>query len=63
MTDSPEKAAGTSDKGPGSGAAKPVTEPPGGELDQAINDDPQDPGVEQGSRDPEDGGEGAGSTT
>jgi hypothetical protein len=44
--------AGTSDQGPGSGAAKPVTEPPGGELDQALNDGPEDPGVEQGSRPP-----------
>jgi len=54
---------GKSEQGPGSGAAKPVTEPPGGELDQAINDEPQDPGVEQGSRDPEDGGESGPSTS
>jgi hypothetical protein len=40
-------------QGPGSGAAKPVTEPPGGALDEALNEDEQDPGVEQGSRDPE----------
>jgi hypothetical protein len=28
--------------GPGSGAAKPVTEPPGGELDQVLNDEADD---------------------
>ena len=39
---------------PGSGAAKPVTEPPGGALDRAINDEPADPGVDEGSRDPKD---------
>jgi hypothetical protein len=43
--------AGTSDRGPGSGAAKPVTEPPGGEVDQALNEVPEDPGVEKGSWD------------
>lgn len=29
--------------GPGSGAAKPVTEPPGGALDRVLNDEPVDP--------------------
>lgn len=43
------------DRGPGSGAAKPVTDPPGGRVDQALNEGPDDPGVERGSRDPEAG--------
>ena len=43
--------AGKADRGPGSGAAKPVTEPPGGEVDQGLNEEPEDPGVEKGSRD------------
>lgn len=30
-------------QGPGSGAAKPVTEPPGGEVDRVLNDEPADP--------------------
>jgi hypothetical protein len=29
--------------GPGTGAAKPVTEPPGGALDRVLNDEPADP--------------------
>jgi hypothetical protein len=29
-------------RSPGSGAASPVTEPPGGELDRAINDQPDE---------------------
>lgn len=44
-------------QGPGSGAAKPVTEPPGGALDRAMNDEPTDPGVDEGSRDPKDAGQ------
>jgi hypothetical protein len=27
-------------EGPGSGAAKPVTDPPGGALDRLLNDEP-----------------------
>jgi hypothetical protein len=54
--------AGKADRGPGSGAAKPVTEPPGGELDEALNEEPEDPGVEKGSRDQRDAG-GQGATT
>lgn len=30
-------------EGPGSGAAKPVTEPPGGTLDRVLNDEPAEP--------------------
>ena len=29
--------------GPGSGAAKPVTEPPGGALERVLNDEPANP--------------------
>jgi hypothetical protein len=57
MSEQPSKGnAGMPGQGPGSGAAKPVTEPPGGPVDEALNDDSQDPGVEQGSRDPDDAG-------
>jgi hypothetical protein len=29
--------------GPGTGAAKPVTEPPGGAVDRVLNDEPVNP--------------------
>lgn len=45
-TDEPE--------GPGSGAAKPVTEPPGGALDRVLNDEPAQPD-EGGEQVPVDG--------
>lgn len=39
-------------KGPGSGAAKPVTEPPGGALDRVLNDEPASPeGEDESSED------------
>ncbi|MDP9224914.1 MAG: hypothetical protein M3P18_13930 [Actinomycetota bacterium] len=40
---------GKADHGPGSGAAKPVTEPPGGALDRALNEIPDQSDVEDGS--------------
>jgi hypothetical protein len=49
--------AGRANLVPGPSAAKPVTEPPGGEVEQALNESPQDPGVEKGSRLPANGDE------
>jgi hypothetical protein len=44
-------------QGPGSGAAKPVTEPPGGAVDRVLNDEPANPDEDDEEREGEASGE------